>query len=901
MIRRTIFIRVALFAVVAFFLSNRASAQTCATNIPHINGTWVTLPYQMPINPISATLMSTGKVLIVAGSENDAKNNSKGAESYRAAIWDPTGSSQNSITVQNLTWDVFCSGTAELPDGRALIVGGTASYSFTGDSRASFFDSASAQFVQSQSMVSGRWYASAITLGDGRIMAMSGLTLTGGTSTTVEIYDVAKAGSGWNAPTNVQFTPPLYPRIVTLPDGTVFYTGQGTSGYNVNSWIFNPANGNWTQSVPTTSNRNYGSAVMLPLLPPTYVPRVMNFGGGSPATWSTEIIDLSLASPRWVAGPNMSTRRIQMNATLLPNGKVLAQGGSVNNESPDTLGKTADLYDPVTNTFSSAGAAAYSRLYHSVALLLPDATVASLGSNPSARGSYEAAIEIYTPPYLFDANNNLITTDRPSIAAISPSSVLGYNRSFTLSYTSKSAISAAVLVHPGSATHAFDMGQRLIGLCGPSPQPACSGGIDTLNLTTPPNGNIAPPGNYMLFLLDSKGVPSEAHFIQLTPYSTVPPHGTIASPASGLTITAGGTVSFGTSSTAAKYSWIFPGGSPATSTAQNPGNVTFSVPGIYQASLTLIDSSGNSDPHPPTRTITVTPTTPDFSITVGPAARVVAPGGMAVYTVTVTRLSGFAGVVNLSVGSESGFPSGITSVGFSPSSINGSGSSSLTMLTTTSTVPWALSLTVTGTSGSLTHTAATTLLVNIDPPASLTAVPGDTKVSLSWPSSVGATSYHVKRSNVTGGPYVEVACPVNTSYVNTGLTDGIPYYYVVSSAFSGNPNAGGESADSSEATAIPVGTAPPPAPPTGLTSKLSGKGTISLQWHQSTSPGITKNRVYRRTGTGPYSTIPLATINPTTSYQDSALAGRTKYCYVVTAISASGESARPRETCETTK
>ena len=82
-------------------------AQTCAANIPHVTGTWVTLPYQMPINPISVTLLRTGQVLIVAGSENDARNDSEGAESYRAAVWDPTGATLSSIAVQNLTYDVF--------------------------------------------------------------------------------------------------------------------------------------------------------------------------------------------------------------------------------------------------------------------------------------------------------------------------------------------------------------------------------------------------------------------------------------------------------------------------------------------------------------------------------------------------------------------------------------------------------------------------------------------------------------------------------------------------------------------------------------------------------------------------------------------------------------------------
>src|ERR1041385_4631472 len=206
-----------------------------------------------------------------------------------------------------------------------------------------------------------------------------------------------------------------------LPNGTVFYTGQGSGPNNANAWLFNPAsppsdpNGGWTQSVPTTINHSYGSAVILPLLGPNYTPKIMNFGGNSPATATTEIIDLSVSTPSWTPGPNMSTGRIQMNAVILPNGKVLAEGGSVNNESPDTPGKTADLYDPVSNTMGSAGTAAYSRLYHSTALLLPDATVLSTGSNPGNRGSYEPAIEIYTPSYLYDSNDHLITTNRPRI------------------------------------------------------------------------------------------------------------------------------------------------------------------------------------------------------------------------------------------------------------------------------------------------------------------------------------------------------------------------------------------------------------------------------------------------------------------------------------------------------
>jgi hypothetical protein len=127
----------------------------------------------------------------------------------------------------------------------------------------------------------------------------------------------------------------------------------------------------------------------------------MILGGGNPSTATTEIIDLSASVPAWQYGPLMSQPRIEMNATILPNGKVLATGGSFNDEDAATASLNADLYDPATNTFSPAGANAFPRLYHSNALLLPDATVLLTGGNP-ARGRYEPHLEIYSPAYLFN-------------------------------------------------------------------------------------------------------------------------------------------------------------------------------------------------------------------------------------------------------------------------------------------------------------------------------------------------------------------------------------------------------------------------------------------------------------------------------------------------------------------
>jgi fibronectin type 3 domain-containing protein len=127
------------------------------------------------------------------------------------------------------------------------------------------------------------------------------------------------------------------------------------------------------------------------------------------------------------------------------------------------------------------------------------------------------------------------------------------------------------------------------------------------------------------------------------------------------------------------------------------------------------------------------------------------------------------------------------------------------MQTTTDTLPYALSLTVTGTSGTITHTASTTLLVYPAPPAGLTAKQGDSSVSLSWPASVGASYYVAKRATLPGGPYQTLACVAETNYNDVNVVNGTTYHYVIDAGYSGGPNAGGQSADSDEERAKPKG------------------------------------------------------------------------------------------------
>ena len=263
-------------------------------------------------------------------------------------------------------------------------------------------------------------------------------------------------------------------------------------------------------------------------------------------------------------------------------------------------------------------------------------------------------------------------------------------------------IASVVLVRPGTPTHAFDMEQRLVGL-------SFTIGSGVLNVTSPPNGNIAPPGYYMLFVLNAAGVPSVARFVRLS--TSIPnqaPAATITSPAANVTVNPGGTVSFsGTGSdpdgTISAYAWTFPGGAPGSSSLANPGSVSYSTPGTYTATFTVTDNQGLTSP-PVTRTITVS----DFSLSATPASRTVVPGGSTSYTATVAPVNGFTGTVIFSV---TGLPSGATGT-FSPASVATSGSTTLNVTTNAATAPGSYTLTIRGTSGPHTRTVDVTLVVS---------------------------------------------------------------------------------------------------------------------------------------------------------------------------------------------
>src|SRR5664280_139726 len=201
---------------------------------------------------------------------------------------------------------------------------------------------------------------------------------------------------------------------------------------------------------------------------------------------------------------------MHLNAVLLPDRTVFVSGGAMAREDRVAARLQSEIYDPASGTWRSGATASVVRMYHSVALLLPDGRVVSAGGNPPPYGSHvqwgddgtneEMSVEIYSPPYLFAG-------PRPVLSAVTPE--LTYAQSFTITTPAPNTIQSACLIRPGVTTHSFDNSQRLVDL--PIGARTASGP----QVASPEGPQVAPVGWYMLFIVDNTGVPSVATWMHL--------------------------------------------------------------------------------------------------------------------------------------------------------------------------------------------------------------------------------------------------------------------------------------------------------------------------------------------------------------------------------------------------
>jgi hypothetical protein len=460
----------------AILLACLSANEVGAQLLPALVGQWTSVA-PLPFYTTGVHLLPTGKVLFYGGDSPT----SPGSDTR---IWDPaTASTTNSLAKPG--YDIFCSGHAYLGDGKLFIAGGHISNS-VGLAYASTYDAAGDVWMRAANMNAGRWYPTATTLGSGDVLVLSGdIDTTLGTNLLPQVFQLA-AGT-WRDLASAQLGIDLYPRMHLAPNGRVF----NSSPSQTTRYLDTSGSGAWTFVASRIFGyRGFGSSVMYD------AGKVLVMGGGDPPTNSAEVIDLNAPSPSWRAVVPMAIPRRQINATLLPDGKVLVTGGTSGPgfNNPATPVFAAEMWDPATELWTTMASAQTPRLYHSTALLLPDGRVFTSGGNNYPQ------VELYSPPYLFKG-------PRPTITA-APATV-GYGpQSFFVATPDVASITRVTWIRLGSVTHAFDMNQRFTALTF-SPAP---GG---LNVVPPSNPNVAPPGHYMLFLLNAIGVPSVAAIVRL--------------------------------------------------------------------------------------------------------------------------------------------------------------------------------------------------------------------------------------------------------------------------------------------------------------------------------------------------------------------------------------------------
>ena len=564
-----------------------------------------------PLNPLHAAVLPSGKVLGYGSPLDGGSMNG-----YYLDLWDPA---QGTTTASHLTTyrrdllDSFCSTSVLLADGRLMITGGNGN-----TSSMIYTPSTNSAAMSTARLADDRWYATMLTLPDGRPIMLGGMApfaegmqgnpdqsvAQGLASMTPEVYE----NGGWRslpgAYSRDAFGPDYlrasYPRAWVMPGGKVF----GVSAERM--WTLDPA-GNGSVSVHgvfkgapsnTANPQNVGasnSAVMYDIGKVLIVGGNGSYNGeGWVASNKATSINVNSGSPVLTEQPAMSNPRRYPNTIVLPDGKVLVTGGTrKGNDNGANAVYAAEIWNPDTGTWTVGASAAVYRGYHSNTLLLPNGTVLSAGGGtPGPVTNLNG--EIYYPPHLFrSVNGSAQLAPRPVIAAISGLSY-AHGAELQLDMGSANPIAKLSLIALSNGTHSFNNGQRRIPVGFTQ---------DTIRLSTRvPAADLAPPGYYQVVAIDAAGVPSRGVIVSIgqgvappptptTPYNPPSLEATISAPILG----AGGMATYTVAASAGvSYSWNFGDGSGDTAFSSTASTThSFALPGLYTVTLSARASNGS--------------------------------------------------------------------------------------------------------------------------------------------------------------------------------------------------------------------------------------------------------------------------------------------------------------------
>ncbi|MGE0312405.1 MAG: galactose oxidase-like domain-containing protein [Lautropia sp.] len=474
---------------------------------------WPLLPIHVAITP-DARLMSFGR---------DASDSA----TMVYDVWDYTEGLDAAahLTLPNRTGtDLFCANQMLLPTGELLMTGGDTRVEGTidtigwqpgvGNRDANVYDFRTKTVSRRGQMNWPRWYGTMTKLPWGEIYIQGGaITLAADQMVNgVELHPRYAEIASIDGRTytelsalDVDSLPWYYPRNFVSRSGHVVGWARNWS------YRIDPRGGGsredfgWAPEVALDSG---STAVM-------YRPGKVLIAGGH--NFRAVRADIDGPFPAYESVPDLDSWRLWSTATVLPSGQVLLANGGDSDTSVEgaPLGNPArhvSLYDPIANTWTRGPSSQRARLYHSTAILLPDATVL-LGGGGSPGPVTNLNAEIYYPPYLYAADGSLAR--RPSI--LQAPAVVDPQASFELTIALDDGIGKVVLVKTGGVTHSFDMDQRYVEL-------AFTRRGDAVKASLPSHPADTPPGFYHVFVLDDHGVPSVSRIMRVTEYTgALPP------------------------------------------------------------------------------------------------------------------------------------------------------------------------------------------------------------------------------------------------------------------------------------------------------------------------------------------------------------------------------------------
>ena len=459
-------------------------ATSTVARADNVDGAW-TAVHNWPLISVHAALTPDGRVLTY-GTNGDGKQTGY----FIYDIWDPAfGLTGGHMTLNNMTLtDVFCSSQIILPQtGEILIAGGDnwtgTGTTNTGNNNSNIFDYGDNTLARSANMNRARWYSSSTALLNGEIYIQGG---SGG----ADRPEVRETDGNFRlltgAPTGSYAT--LFPRNFLAPDGRIF-------GYDTNGkmyFVSPDAAGSISavgQFASSYAGWTSGAAMFRP-------GRILQIGAGG-----TVVVDINGPTPTVTPTSPTSSQRRWVSATVLPDGRVLATGGSrVDNQMTD-VNTIAEIWDPDTGLWHQGVPGALARLYHSAGLLLPDASVLVAGGGaPGPLNNTNA--EIYYPPYLYDSAGDFAS--RPQIVSAPNTANVGDHLAVQVDRN----ISRVTLVKTGSVTHSVNMDQRFL-------EPTFTVSANMLDVALPVRASDTPPGYYLLFVFDDAGVPSVGSMLRI--------------------------------------------------------------------------------------------------------------------------------------------------------------------------------------------------------------------------------------------------------------------------------------------------------------------------------------------------------------------------------------------------